>query len=198
MSEPLKITVEDSPEDSDTCVIAVNRPVSPTPLYVSTPEEAHDHQLALQILELGKLDALLLQDMTITLLKNVNGPKWSEVVPDVEKFVRAYYEEYDRVAEAAERPMTAKEEELTARIREIMENEINPAIASHGGRIDVLGVRDSTVYVHMGGGCQGCGMATVTLREGVEAALSEKVPEIDTILDTTDHAAGTNPYYQPR
>lgn len=196
MSEELRITVEDSPEDSDTCVISVNRPVSPTPLYVSTPEEAHDHQLALQILELGKLDALLLQDVTITLLKGADGPKWSEVAPAVEQLVRAYYEEYDRVAAAAERPMTTAEEELTERIREIMENEINPAIASHGGRIDVLGVRDTTVYVHMGGGCQGCGMAAVTLRQGVEAALNEKVPEIDTILDTTDHAAGTNPYYK--
>jgi Fe/S biogenesis protein NfuA len=58
-------------------------------------------------------------------------------------------------------------------------------------------VRDNKVYVRFGGGCQGCGMADVTLKQGIEAMIKEEIPEITAVLDTTDHAAGTNPYYQP-
>jgi Fe/S biogenesis protein NfuA len=56
---------------------------------------------------------------------------------------------------------------------------------------------DDSIYVHMGGGCQGCGMASVTLKHGIEAMVQESFPEITNIIDTTDHASGTNPYYQP-
>ena len=67
----------------------------------------------------------------------------------------------------------------------------------HGGFIEVLSVKGDTTYIHMGGGCQGCGMASVTLKQGVERSVMDRVPEIVKILDTTDHASGTNPYYAP-
>ncbi len=70
-------------------------------------------------------------------------------------------------------------------------------IEAHGGVINVLGVKDTTLYLHMGGGCQGCGMAGVTLRQGVETAVAREFPQIERILDSTDHAAGTNPFYAP-
>jgi Fe/S biogenesis protein NfuA len=80
-------------------------------------------------------------------------------------------------------------------IQELIDERINPAVAAHGGQIDLLNVEDETIYIHMGGGCQGCGMANVTLKHGIEAMIQEVFPEIKQVIDTTDHASGTNPYY---
>lgn len=87
-------------------------------------------------------------------------------------------------------------DELPASIQAFLDAEINPSVASHGGHIDLLDVSEGIAYIHMGGGCQGCGMASVTLGQGVRVALLERFEEIVDVLDTTDHAAGTNPYYQ--
>jgi len=82
-------------------------------------------------------------------------------------------------------------------VQRVLDTEINPAVAAHGGYVALLDLKDDVVYIAMGGGCQGCGMADVTLRQGVEVRIKEAVPEIRAIVDTTDHAGGTNPYYQP-
>ena len=83
------------------------------------------------------------------------------------------------------------------KIQELIDDQINPGVAAHGGHISLLDVTDDTVYIEMGGGCQGCGMANVTLKHGVEAMIQEVFPEIKQIIDSTDHASGANPYYQP-
>ena len=85
---------------------------------------------------------------------------------------------------------------VAERVMQVLETKINPAVASHGGHIDLVAVEDDTAYLRFGGGCQGCGMANATLKNGVEKVLFEEVPEIKKILDVTDHAAGENPYYQ--
>jgi len=82
-------------------------------------------------------------------------------------------------------------------IQRLLDTQINPAVASHGGYVTLLDVKDDIAYIALGGGCQGCGMADVTLKQGIEVAIKEEVPEIRQIIDTTDHASGTNPYYQP-
>src|SRR3954468_9480893 len=82
------------------------------------------------------------------------------------------------------------------RVLQILEHQVNPAIAAHGGSAELVAVEDSTAYVRLGGGCVGCGMATVTLSQGIEVAIMEAVPEIDHVVDVTDHASGTNPYYE--
>lgn len=82
-------------------------------------------------------------------------------------------------------------------VQEIFQQEINPAVARHGGRVELVDVQDATVVVRMRGGCQGCGMAQVTLRQGIEAALRQALPAVKGIKDITDHSAGTNPYYSP-
>jgi len=82
-------------------------------------------------------------------------------------------------------------------VNRVLDDTINPAVKSHGGFISLVAVEDSTAYLRFGGGCQGCGMVDVTLKQGVEKVLFEKVPEIKKVMDVTDHAAGTNPYYQP-
>ncbi|MEE2777068.1 MAG: iron-sulfur cluster assembly accessory protein [Acidobacteriota bacterium] len=81
-------------------------------------------------------------------------------------------------------------------VQQVISDKINPSIAAHGGFITLLDVKDEVAYISFGGGCQGCGMADVTLKDGVRVAMKEAVPELRDVLDTTDHAAGTNPFYQ--
>ena len=86
---------------------------------------------------------------------------------------------------------------VVEKIQIIIDEKINPSIASHGGQVALIEVKDKTVYLQFGGGCQGCGMVDVTLKQGVEVMIKEAVPEIEAVLDITDHAEGTNPFYQP-
>jgi len=85
---------------------------------------------------------------------------------------------------------------VAERVKIVLETQVNPAIASHGGMAELVAVEDDTVYLRLGGGCQGCGMATVTLSQGIEATLLQAVPEIKRIVDVTDHSSGQNPYYE--
>ncbi len=83
------------------------------------------------------------------------------------------------------------------RVRFVIESEINPKLASHGGRVTLLEVdADHAVVLQFGGGCHGCGMVDVTLKQGVEKTLREFVPEITAVRDATDHAGGEKPFYQ--
>jgi len=86
---------------------------------------------------------------------------------------------------------------LAEAVMKVIEEKINPAVASHGGQVDLIAVEDSTAYLRFGGGCQGCGMASATLKNGVEKTLFAEVPQITKVMDVTDHAAGKNPYYEP-
>ncbi|HEY6879792.1 MAG TPA: iron-sulfur cluster assembly accessory protein [Polyangiales bacterium] len=89
------------------------------------------------------------------------------------------------------------EDPIAARVHRVIEDQINPSVASHGGHVQLLDVKDGTVFVRLGGGCQGCGQADTTVKEGIQSTICQEVPEIHTVLDVTDHAAGTNPFFQP-
>ena len=84
---------------------------------------------------------------------------------------------------------------LADRVQQAIEQYVNPGVAQHGGRVTLVDVRDNIVYLHMGGGCQGCGMASVTLSQGIERILKEQVPEITGIEDVTNHSEGDSPYF---
>lgn len=84
--------------------------------------------------------------------------------------------------------------QIRVKVQYLLETAINPAVAGHGGVVSLVDVKDRMVYLQMGGGCQGCGMADVTLKQGIEAMIREELPEVADIIDLTDHAAGENPY----
>ncbi len=93
-------------------------------------------------------------------------------------------------------PNPAWDDPLAQSVQRLIDAEINPGVASHGGHVELLDVKEKKVYVRLGGGCQGCGMVDVTLRQGIEALLKRELPEIEGVVDTTDHAGGSNPYFQ--
>jgi Fe/S biogenesis protein NfuA len=89
------------------------------------------------------------------------------------------------------------EGDVAERVTQVLDRHVNPAIAMHGGMAQLVGVEGDTAYVRLGGGCQGCGLAGVTLDQGIESAIVGAVPEVRRVVDVTDHAAGENPFYEP-
>jgi Fe/S biogenesis protein NfuA len=94
-------------------------------------------------------------------------------------------------------PSPTWDDPVAQRVQEVLDRTINPGVASHGGHVSLAKVEGDAAYVLFGGGCQGCGAADITLRQGIEEAICSAVPEIKRVLDATDHASGTNPYYAP-
>jgi Fe/S biogenesis protein NfuA len=86
---------------------------------------------------------------------------------------------------------------LAMRAVAVLESSINPSIASHGGRADLVAMDEDQklAYVRVSGGCQGCAMSRMTLSQGIETTLREEIPELVGVLDVTDHASGENPFY---
>ena len=90
----------------------------------------------------------------------------------------------------------SKEASLEDRVGWLLETEVNPSLASHGGRVALVEITEQKeVILQFGGGCHGCGMADVTLKQGIEQTLTRHIPEITAVKDATDHQSGTNPYY---
>ncbi len=81
------------------------------------------------------------------------------------------------------------------KVRQLLAEQINPAIASHGGIASLVSVDGSRAMLELGGGCQGCGLAAVTLQDGIEKAILDLIPEITEVIDVTDHTLGANPYF---
>ena len=97
---------------------------------------------------------------------------------------------------AAGRPPPDLSGDVAQRVMQILAEQINPSIAAHGGHAELVAVEDSTAYLRLSGGCQGCAMAPVTLTQGIEVAITGAAPEITRAVDVTDHASGTNPYFE--
>ncbi|HLT69954.1 MAG TPA: NifU family protein [Acidimicrobiales bacterium] len=96
-------------------------------------------------------------------------------------------------------PLSAGKIELTGsiedKVRQLLDGRINPALAMHGGFAQLDRVEGDKVFVTMGGGCQGCAVSAMTLREGIARAITEAIPEVSEVVDVTDHSLGENPYY---
>ena len=120
------------------------------------------------------------------------------MLSQVEGVLRHYVPEIEKVQDVMDAmPKPGLDTEEGRAIRRLLDERINPQVASHGGHIALVDVQDDTVYIRLEGGCQGCGMADVTLKQGVATEIKAIVPTINSVLDVTDHAGGTNPYYQP-
>jgi len=127
----------------------------------------------------------------------MTGPA-SGLVAGIKNMLRHYVPEVEGVADYRDAmPKPGLDTEEGKAIRQLLDERINPQVAAHGGHIALVDLKDDTAYIRLEGGCQGCGMADVTLKQGVVREIQARVPAITTVLDVTDHAGGTNPYYQP-
>jgi len=120
-----------------------------------------------------------------------------QLLSGIENMLKHYVPEVERVADYRDAiPKPGLDTPEGKAIKEILDTRVNPSVAAHGGHISLIDVVGPRAFIRMEGGCQGCGMANATLKDGVEVEIKKEVPSIQQVLDVTDHAEGTNPYYQ--
>lgn len=93
-------------------------------------------------------------------------------------------------------PNPVWEDETARAVAQVIAKQINPGVRAHGGYVNLIDVQDGVAYISMNGGCQGCGVAAITLRHGIEKTIREAVPAIQSVVDTTDHTQGKNPFFR--
>jgi Fe-S cluster biogenesis protein NfuA len=179
------------------CKFTVDRPIySGGSAYFSDRNAARRSSLASKVFEVPEVVSLVIAENQLTVTKSGSEP-W----PGIGKQVGAKIREHIRSGEPAVSEEYSRnlpsEDEIRNRVQLLLDREVNPALGMHGGWVQLVDVKKNSVYLRLGGGCQGCGAADVTLRQGIERSIREQIPEVGEILDATDHAAGRNPYYQP-
>ena len=193
----IRVTVEPSPTHANVCRFVVDPPIYPEgAVHFDSQEKAAGSPLAESLFELGDLKEFVVAGGVVTLTTEapVDWPDYSaEVATRLRDQINSGL---PAVSEEITKNLPSSES-LRERVQEIIDTAINPAVAAHGGVVNLLDVKNNTIYLEFGGGCQGCGMVSVTLKYGVERLIRERIPEIGQILDTTDHASGDNPYYAP-
>lgn len=196
----IRITAE--PIDNGRCKFLVSEQLHAGGVRrFASREEAHGSPLAEAIFAIpgAEVAEVIVSGNLVTVVKRTAEP-WPAVGKAVGQAIRAALTG-DRPAVApkeapvAGMPSAAADDQLYERVADLFDRQVNPMVARHGGRVELIDVQDAVVMVRMAGGCQGCGMADVTLRQGIEAMLHQHVPEVRGIVDITDHAAGSNPYF---
>lgn len=193
----LRITAE--PIDVGRCKFVVSEPVHAGGVRrFASPDEATGSPLAEAIFAIpgAQVTEVIVSGNLVTVVKRSPAP-WQVVGKAVGQAIRAALAaERPAVAPKAAAPSPATDDDaLYERVADLFDTQVNPMVARHGGRVELIDVQDAVVMVRMAGGCQGCGMADVTLRQGIEAMLQQHVPEVKGVVDITDHAAGANPYF---
>lgn len=194
--EEIKIQGE-AGTDPEVCKFTVDRPVYPGgSAYFGSRAMADLSPLALKLFEVRGVETVLIADNQITISKSSHDP-WPVAGKQIGAKIREHINSGEPAVTEEFRRKLPSENELRKRVQQVLDQEINPAVAMHGGYIDLIDVKSNSVYIQLQGGCQGCGAAPITLKQGIEKSIRREVPEVGEILDTTDHASGRNPYYQP-
>lgn len=191
------ITAE--PIDNQRCKFVVSVPVLAGGVRRFTgPDEAKGSPLAEAIFAIPALSVveLIVSGSIITVVKQSPAP-WQGIGKTVGAAIRtALASDVPPVAASPKPPGAISDDALYEQVAKVFEEQVNPMVAKHGGRVELIDVQDAVVMLRMGGGCQGCGMADVTLRQGIEGMLGQLVPAVRGIVDITDHTSGANPYFQ--
>jgi NFU1 iron-sulfur cluster scaffold homolog, mitochondrial len=201
MAAEIRITAE--PIDDNRCKFVVSEPVFQGGVRrFANADEATGSPLAQAIFAIPGLGAseLIVSGNIITVVKNSSAP-WQAMGRSVGTAIRTALAAGVPAVSAAPKPAAAAgsavdDDTLFEQVAKLFDQQVNPMVARHGGRVELIDVQDAVVMLRMGGGCQGCGMADVTLRQGIEGMLAQFVPAVRGIVDITDHHSGANPYFQ--
>lgn len=193
-SDEIRITGEPS-AGGDRCKFTVDRPLlEGRSAFFGGAAAAADSALASELLGHGGIDSVLIAENTLT----VTAPHpvdWPAL--GIGNSIRKHLRSGEPLVSERYFEDLPAEGDLTWVIRDLLDQQINPALAQHGGWVELIDVKKNNVFLRLGGGCQGCGAADITLKQGIERAIRELAPKVGEILDTTDHASGRNPYYSP-
>ena len=189
-----EIRIQAEPIDAERCRFVVSEPLlEGGARRFASAAEAQDSPLGAALFGVPGVVEVVVSGGTVTVTKDSPTP-WQVTGKQVGTAIRAAFAAGGVLIAPAEPVSSQDDERLYSRVADLFEAEINPAVARHGGTVELIDVQDAMVLLRMGGGCQGCGMADVTLRQGIEALLRKRLPEVRGLIDITDHSAGTNPY----
>lgn len=188
----IQIRAEVDSQDIHVCHFTVDRPVHSGRASFANPQEGKDNKLAETLFAIPGIAKVELDGYKVSVTQE-GEEDWRQMGKRIGTAIRNFINPPPEVAEGDRLPTEA----VRARIQRVLDEQINPGVAAHGGFVELLDVKDDNAYIRMGGGCQGCGAADQTLKLGVERLIREEVPQVREIFDTTDHGSGQNPYYAP-
>ena len=184
--------------DPDTCKFTIDRPVLPGwTVAFRSAEEGRGSPLVDAVFAVPGIESVTIQDSTLSVKKSDPRP-WPtlarELIPKLKEAFRQDRPAMSMAVTQALREMPTGGD-MAGTIQKLIEEFINPALASHGGWVRLDRIEDRDVYLEMGGGCQGCAASRTTMQNGIENAIRDACPQVREIVDITDHQAGANPYY---
>lgn len=188
-----RIRAQGSANDADVMGFVLDAPVQPgRSARFDVPGDA---PLARALFAVGGVSRVEVKDATIWVKKDA-AADWTALKPAIAAAVREVLDETETPLVAGEgAPNLDPDAVLMQQVEALLDRQVNPSVAAHGGHISADRVEGSTVYLRMSGGCQGCAASAATLRQGVERMLRAALPQIGEIIDVTDHAAGNSPFY---
>jgi Fe-S cluster biogenesis protein NfuA len=196
VSEQITISSETDPRNPDLCRFTVDRTLFIGTKTISSNDETQGFPLAEKLFEIDGVTGLQLIGHLLVATKSRNR-EWEGIIKQIEAVLTAYFVSgLALTREQVDERMMLIGRSPREKIQYLIDHQINPGVAAHGGFVQLIDVKDGRVYVRLGGGCQGCGAADFTLRQGITSIIRREVPEIQQILDVTDHDAGLNPYYR--
>jgi Fe-S cluster biogenesis protein NfuA len=195
VADDIKISGEPS-RSGENCRFILDRPVLPdASAFFREREEARRHSaLAAELLAIPGVESALIADNTVT-VGAAHAVDWPAL--GIGNVIRKHLRSGAPVVTPEYFDTLPTEGDLKWAIQDLLEREINPAVGQHGGWVELIDVKRNNVFIRLGGGCQGCGAADITLKQGIERAIRDLAPAVGEIFDTTDHASGRNPYYAP-
>lgn len=186
----IRIKADVDPQDIKVCRFTIDRPVHSGSATFSDKDEAKSHSLAENIFRIPGISKVEINENVVAVTQS-GAEDWRQIGKRIGTAIRSFINPPPAIPE----DQLLSSAQLREKIQQVFDEQINPGVASHGGFVELLDVQDSNVYIRMGGGCQGCGAADVTLKMGIERIIRESVPQVREIFDTTDHASGQNPFY---
>jgi Fe-S cluster biogenesis protein NfuA len=194
---PSDIKIQAQVQNEQLCFFVVDRPVFPDgAAYFNGEEAAKGSPLAEQLLDIEGVQSVIVRENLVKV--GTSGiVDWLPIARTIGGIIRSVLISGVPPISDSFRSTFLADDVMNEKIQNVFDEEINPFVETHGGNVELMGVKNNVVYLRLGGGCQGCGMASVTLRSGIERAIRDALPSIGDIVDITDHAAGTNPFYKP-
>ena len=197
-NDPNKILIKAQPTTTgDQCLFMLNRPLFPGySWWFPSFESAEESPLAERLFSLEDVETVLVHEATVTVTrKDKTIFDWKTLAGEIGTSLRGLLEEDGQLVSQKIIDEMPSQDEIIQGIQKAINEEVNPGVAGHGGLITLQKIKGNTITIQMGGGCQGCSAADLTLKQGIHSSFRKFVPQVGAIFDETDHAAGMNPYF---
>jgi Fe-S cluster biogenesis protein NfuA len=181
--------------DPNVCKFMVNQPVYQGVINCTGKDMAEGSPLLEALFAIPGVGQVMISGGTITVAKN-SKEEWGDLARKIGVVIRDKMNEGGTLIAPDLKDRQPSNEELRAKIQQVIDDELNPGLGMHGGSVELIDLQGTTVFLSMSGGCQGCAAASYTLKHGIEQILKSRVPEVTEVVDVTDHSAGVDPYYR--